>query len=484
MFKSKPKERYLFTTRRPKRRFPLIWFVVSAVLSLLVVELITRIIVDVTGNREEFAQATETADISQNYELKYVNQQGEILPTSPEDGVLAIKPSLSVGYQLVSNQENPYWKINEQGFRDTENVSLTKAKDEIRIFLLGGSTAFGYGSSSNKSAIAEQLELRLQQRIQQQRQSPSFYKPDVLPLDEAKRKQALAKPSKIKSGNYHVINAAVPGYASGNGLAQLALQILSYKPDLVIVLDGYQDLMLDSKESAVQIPLKKVELDDAPSYMRASVGKLLQPLEDKSYLVKILQDSVLTPQVSNQEKAILFNEPGNYLTAYAPQDQAELQRRVDRYFKNHKQMVNLAAGAGIPVIMATQPEITGRNPAKLTPTEGEITTQLGREYINTIKENYPRFVAVNQYLAKIFPQNVTAINLYNLNDKYPSPSFIDAIHLTDNANTMVAEQLYYAIASLPKMQIVPRIPPKPVKPTVEKKVEQNQKQNQEQNQES
>ncbi|HHP7230865.1 MAG TPA: SGNH/GDSL hydrolase family protein [Xenococcaceae cyanobacterium] len=462
MFRSKPKERYLFATRRTRRRFSWIWFVVSAVLSLLVLELIARIFIDITGRRAEFDQVTAETDINRSYELKFVNEQGETLPLPANAGALAVKPSLAVGYQLVTNQKNPYWKINEQGFRDLDSVSATKAPDEIRIFILGGSTAFGYGSSSNEAAIAEQLELRLQKRLQQQRQSPSFYKPDVLPLAETERQQAVAKPSKIKSGNYRVINAAVPGYASGNELAQLALQILNYKPDLLIVLNGYSDMMLDSQKPAVQIPQEEVYLDDAPSYMRASVEKLLQPLETKSYLVKILQESVLKPQVSEAETNLLFNKPGNHLTAYAPQEAAELQRRVDRYFQNHKQLVSLAAGAGIPVIMVTQPEITGRNPTQLTPTEGEITTQLGREYIKTIKETYPRFVAANQYLEQIFPKNVKALNLYNLSDKYPSPSFIDAIHLTDNANTMVAEQLYYAIAALPKMQLVPRVPPQPI----------------------
>lgn len=464
MFRSKPKERYLFTTRRSRKKFPLVWFVISAALSLLVLELVTRIFIDIAGKREEFAQVESEADIKQGYELKFLDDKDQILPISPQTGVLAVKPSLSVGYQLVTNQDNSYWKINQQGFRDLENVPLAKPKDEIRIFLLGGSTAFGYGSSNNESAIAEKLELRLQKRLQQQRQSPGIYKPDVLPLDLAEHKKALTKPSKIRSGNYRVINAGVPGYASGNELAQLALKILNYKPDVIIVLDGYGDLMLDGDKPAVQIPQEEVYLDDAPSYMRASFGKLLQPLEDKSYLVKVLQDSVFNPQIPSNDTNILLDEPGNHLAAYAPKDKEELQRRVDRYFQNHKQMVTLASGAGIPMIIATQPEITGRNPTKLTPTEGEITTQLGREYIKTIKETYPRFVGANQYLAKLFPKNVKVLDLYNLSDKYPSPSFIDAIHLTDNANGMVAEQFYYALTSLTKMQIVPRTPPKPVKP--------------------
>ena len=71
------------------------------------------------------------------------------------------------------------------------------------------------------------MEARLQKRLQQQRQTPQFYKPDILPVDPELRAEALKKTSKLKQANYRVINAAVPGYASGNQLAQLALQVFT-----------------------------------------------------------------------------------------------------------------------------------------------------------------------------------------------------------------------------------------------------------------
>ncbi|MGF1541412.1 MAG: SGNH/GDSL hydrolase family protein, partial [Pleurocapsa sp.] len=110
---------------------------------------------------------------------------------------------------------------------------------------------------------------------------------------------------------------------------------------------------------------------------------------------------------------------------------------------------------------AIQPEITGRNPSKLTPEEGAIATQLGRGYIRQVKDSYPQFIEANEALERSFPHNIKAVNLYNLSDKYPSPSFIDAIHLNEAANQQVAEQLYYAIASFPKMQVKPPVVPQP-----------------------
>ena len=469
MFRQKPKERYLFTSRRKKRRqrrFLWLWLLISAVLSLLVLELVTRIFIDITGRREEFTGTSEEQTIGSAYQLQFLNEAGESYPGASEKGNLIAQRSLSVGYKLLGDIESPYWQINSQGFRDSEPLPVDKPEGEVRIFLLGSSTAFGYGSSSNQTTISEFLETRLQKRLQQQQGSPQLYKPDVLPLDGTARAEALKKPSKLKPGNYRVINAAVPGYASGNQLAQLALQIIKYKPDLILILNGYEDLMLPGDKTATQIPQLEEYLNDAPSYLMASVNKFLQPIEDKSYLVQILQDSVLKPQDITEDILVFRDKTGQELAQIAPQDAEELQRRIDRYFQNHKQIVALATGTNASVIVGTQPEITGRNPSKLTPTEGEIVTQLGRTYIQTIKDNYPRFVGASRYLAKIFPQNVKAIDLYNLNDKYPSPSFIDAIHLTEPANAMVAEQFYYAIAAFSKMQVVPKEPPKPPQPKV------------------
>ena len=460
MFRSKPRGHYIFGKRKhkPGHNFTWLWLLVSAVLSLLVLELITRIYLDLTGKREEFAQAISEPKIEDSYQLKFLDQKGKPLAGRSNTGILIAQQSLAFGYQLVKNQHNPYWQINEQGFRDRDALPLAKPKNEIRIFILGGSTAFGYGTSSNETAIAEQLETRLQKRLQQQKQSPQLYKPDVIPLDEEIRAKALKRPSKIKPGNYRVINAAVPGYASGNQLAQLALQVLPYKPDLIIVLDGYEDLILSSEETATHIPQFAEEFDNKSDYLRVSANKLLRPIEDKSSLVKVLQDTVLQVETPDRKTDLLLKKDGQQIALSLPADPEELQQRVDRYFQNHKQMVTLASGSGASVIFATQPEITGRKPSKLTPTEGEITTQLGRTYIKKIKDTYPRFVGANNYLVKLFPKNAKALNLYNLSDKYPSPSFIDAIHLTEPANEMVAEQLYYAIASFSKMQVIPRQP--------------------------
>lgn len=455
MFRSKIKQRRIFTNRRRgRRRFPWLGAIASLALFLLVLELLTRILFDLSGNRNQLTQTEAGADIIPAYQLDFVTP--ELKEINQNRTALLAKGSLSVGYELVGNQKSKYWQINEQGFRDRAPVPLVKPKDEIRIFLLGNSTAFGYGNSGNDTTISAQLEQRLQQRLQQQKTSPQLYRPDILPVDGAKRKKSLAKPAKILPGNYRVINAAIPGYASGNELAQLALRILKYQPDLIIVMDGYVDLMLSSENQAMTVPMSESEAATDSDSVGAYFDRLLEPIQKNSYFVKVLRDRWQDSREPEDKADFLFEESTANLVRYLPTNELELQNRVDRYLEHQKQILNLSAAAQAPLIVALQPEITGRDPSLLTPTEGEIATQVGRTYIEGVRATYPTLIAASEKLAKAYPNNLKVVSLYQLTDKYPSPSFIDPIHLNEEANKTVAEQFYYAISSLPKMQVIPK----------------------------
>jgi len=460
MFRSKVRQRRIFTNRRrARRRFSWLGAIASAGLFLLSLELLTRIFIDISGERSKFAQKEAKADSFSAYKLNFVAPKA-IERAKTQDSLLATS-NISVGYSLVGNQQHKLWQINEQGFRDREPVPVAKPPGEVRVFLLGSSTAFGYGNPSNSSTISAQLESRLQQRLQQQQTSPQTYQPDLLPFDKTEREKYLAKPAKIKSGNYRIINAAVPGYASGNELAQIALQILKYKPDLIVILDGYQDLLLPSDRKATAAPVNKIKEDSQLDSLGAYVDRLLEPLQNNSYLAKVISTSWTKSQSNDSQTDFVLNESTSNLVKRLPQNEEELQARVNRYLDNQKQILNLSAAAKIPLLVAIQPEITGRNPQQLTNTEGKIATELGRTYIKQVRASYPAFTTAALKLAKAYPRNLKVLDLYKLTDKYPSPSFVDPIHLNEVANQKVAEQLYYGIASMPKMQAKPQQAPKP-----------------------
>ena len=127
------------------------------------------------------------------------------------------------------------------------------------------------------------------------------------------------------------------------------------------------------------------------------------------------------------------------------------------------QMVTICAGAGIPLVIALQPEITSLLEHK-SDGEQEIIAALEADYIQTMQENYPLFSKVNQKLAQTFPKNVKNVDFYKSlaqllteDGDFPQgePVFTDTIHLTDQVNRVIANQLYQTVTTLPKIQVVP-----------------------------
>jgi lysophospholipase L1-like esterase len=439
---------------RPKRqpKKVLLWLVLSVPIAIVCLELLARAYVSITGNNGKVAG---TSAIVNAYSLKFLTKNEKPVQGISNDGNLLAKRSATVGYQLVGNQKNQFLQINQQGFRDKDDLPVAKPKNEIRIFILGSSAAFGQWNQKNEDTIAYQLETRLQQRVTQQKSAPNKYRPDVFPFYEPSRQKLYGLPAKIREGQYRVINAAVPGYASGNQLAQLALQILPYQPDAIVVLDGYSDLMLPSSETQREIPQVDKFLGDASAHLTSSTTQSLGKLSQSSELINVINSYFFKSEQSLTQKTLAVNPDNKSLANALPQDDAELTRRISRYQENHKQLIQLSTKAGIPVILTLQPEITGLSPEKLSPEEKTIREQLGKEYSEQLPKAYEKFAQANQQLAKAFPNNVKVLNLYS-DKNLPTSTFSDAIHLSAKANGVVADKLYQTLTSSEKIQIVPQ----------------------------
>lgn len=100
------------------------------------------------------------------------------------------------------------YQTNDRGFRYDEDLTPEKAPNEIRIFVTGGSAAWGAGVRQEKT-YARVLEERL----------------------------AAAFPGK----RIRVIIAAVSGYASTQERIRIANDILDLSPDYIMMMTGWND---------------------------------------------------------------------------------------------------------------------------------------------------------------------------------------------------------------------------------------------------
>ncbi len=117
------------------------------------------------------------------------------------------------GDQLIPNQQNNSVTINSLGFRGDE-FSPEKPDGVYRIFMLGGSTMFGHGATSDETTIPGYLQ--------------DFF-------------QNYDDKFKIE-----IINGGIQGADSYTEIKIIENKLINFSPDMVIVYDGWNDLRADN----------------------------------------------------------------------------------------------------------------------------------------------------------------------------------------------------------------------------------------------
>lgn len=122
------------------------------------------------------------------------------------------------------NNDRDWIVINRNGFRRTEEVLRTKAKNTFRAFLLGGSAAHGISSVPPYPV----------RHIQQDET-----------IDACLEKMLSEK---YPAYNIEIINAAVTGYHVFLHTQYILTELLDYDPDLIIFFDGANDHYTNNPE--------------------------------------------------------------------------------------------------------------------------------------------------------------------------------------------------------------------------------------------
>ena len=435
-------------SRQSKRkswlRNTLLLILIGLPLLLLLAELIARGAVLATGNNNQLAP-NKTVAIAQSYAFKLQDSNGNNYPGLPDAGLLNVKRSPLLGYELLPSQKSEYWQINDQGFRQDSSVPVDKPANEIRVFLVGGSTAFTNMAEKNQKALAFKVEKLLNERVRAQNGSPEKFKPREIPYFADQIEAMRALPPRISDGSYRVIAAAVPGYSSGNELALLAHKVMTYSPNALLILDGYEDLRSPSNQTAREIGNVDQMLRDPLAQYRQHQGQQFNNWLNSLYLVKAWQKWIVPADISTfSSEYQVFN------AEQLSKDPKELQKRIDRYLFNAQQMTKLAGN--IPSLIILQPEITGKQKS-LTKEEEGILKSLGKEYSDRAINSYK---IADQSLGNS-PLKPKFVSFYQLFQNTSQQAFIDPIHLTEAANDLLAQKLYESTEQLFLVQPAPNV---------------------------
>ena len=347
---------------------------------------------------------------------------------------------LALADRFVAWRINPAYRRvdiqhNAQGFRRAASTSLEKPPNTIRIFLLGGSTAWGaQGSFSD-------IDNRYSRIYNNQ-------------LIDAYLEQKLS--AAVPSRHWEVINAAASGYRIHQHLTLLESRILRYRPDCVILLDGYNDFMTLFHTAAVggqsdfdiyESTAGREEFDAI--YNSRSFSSLLafshNWMRSNSALIRLAEDRV-PGLVRNPWRGA----PRNQLASANPATLSDLEhkgadwalREASFFPRVARQIFRIANLDGSVPIFLLQP-ILILSHKQFTTVEKQMfdydRTSGGPLYAYLFPETYRRLAGQMSEAAQMdgFP----FVNLDTVFDGSADQTFTDFAHLTPRGNEIIAERL-------------------------------------------
>jgi len=187
----------------------------------------------------------------------------------------------------------------------------TAGRNGLRVFVVGGSAAYGIGASTPENRWFILLERHL--------------------------REDLGEP-------VHVIPAAMIGHVSTQERIALELMVLPRRPDLVLILDGYNDAALPVTFGVR--PGDPYDMGLLYANFYSALYGLRHWLAERSHLARVLvQGSVARAVVANEERLLASPEQlANYHASAA-----------SVYLDNTRHMLRRCAQEGIPCLSFLQP---------------------------------------------------------------------------------------------------------------------------------
>ena len=344
-----------------------VWFVLSILIILTVVESSVRIYEYVVPG---CFYLTSDAGNEMDLELrKKICKQSEF-----------IKIIEYPVFQFEPNQDHDTITTNSFGFRG-DDFNEEKDPNVFRIMMVGGSTTFGSGSTSDNTTIPAFLE------------------------------------KKFLENNYDVeiINAGVGAASSIEEAYKIRHIYKQYQPDLFLIYDGRNDSFqhLESKELDPNIS-RFEKLQSQKSSLQIWISENLQMYRTVF---------VLYPIFSHYSISMTLNDQ-----VYEKNSEIWSDRWENICEENNED--------GIKTIITLQP-IVGTGTKKLSPSE-----KIHSDYIKTIKmreqlEFFAKSLPIESCMA--------SFDLRNALDGIEKPIYFDDCHMNDQGNKIMANQMYEKI---------------------------------------
>ncbi len=244
-----------------------------------------------------------------------------------------------------------------------------------------------------------------------------------------------------------VINAGIVSAVSRQSIVHLALTVSEYKPDLVILYDGANDIGLPmTYESRPNFPYNFQALDAAwEEYRRAYQQPLFSLLLERSHVYRAMEARVLGDHAPPRLAGPPFYRPNVVAAERVIQDRAFVQNHIAEHLSNWRQLIKLSAAYNYEPVCVLQPAgVLERGyavPQAMTLLHVDRAT--AERWIEAFSALY---LETGRQIERLRVQH-PGVLLIDLKD-YLRPAqkyFWDGVHVYDEINLLLAERIYQEI---------------------------------------
>jgi lysophospholipase L1-like esterase len=301
-------------------------------------------------------------------------------------------------------------RVNRAGFRNDEEITLDKPPGVIRIAVMGGSTVWGEDAAApytevidNQETIPAHLERILNARV-----------------------GGLGMGIRVQ-----VLNAGVVGYLAFQELIHFDHHVSEFKPDLVIVMDGHNDL--DALQGATPPYRHQNEESVDRGLNRPTLADLAK------HIVKYIEDRSLFVR----KASLRLNEPFNRFVRRSGNGSGEVAAKdIDRWLDHYETTVRRFDAAakivGARILFTVQPELLGDQRKPLSAEEVERRRHwAGYAWLHTGVRD--RLIARMQDVA--LRHGLWFADVSDVFADEPAHAYLDYAHLTNRGAEVVATRL-------------------------------------------
>lgn len=340
-------------------------------------------------------------------------------------------PGACVEFNVLKG--NRYEYANNAGFREPREISVDKPDDEYRIFLTGGSTAFGLGAIGEAASLTNHYSIEYRETISH-----------VMEM-------ILNATAPIEGKKIRVYNTAVWGHSYQHLLIRYPVKLRKYKPDLIVSLDGANELPLISKLVPDWNYFHEGQYNniirDMFSYSGTGLASYLTLwLKNNTFLMSYLwagQDVFQELNVrAPVHRAVIQNgetEPQRK-TSTVEEMSRMLDRNIETVVKVVEDYSSSIQNDGIPHIVALQPWLY-LSKKKLSPQEKPIyDLQTFRNYYGVPSDRSYKLL-VDKIVSSAQDKNYFVADFSDYFDDVSEWVFLDWCHLSSGANFLLAKEL-------------------------------------------